>query len=144
MSNIRQRIACKGLIVHESKILILREASTTYKDGTNPNKYHVPGGRIEPGEYFMDGLLREIKEETGLEVTVGKPLYVGEWRPIIRGEENQIVAVFFVCQAESDKVVLSEEHDDFQWINPGDHGAFQLMDPDVEVIQAYMAEYPVR
>jgi 8-oxo-dGTP diphosphatase len=139
MSNIRQRIACKALICNGSKVLILREA-TTYKDGTNIGKYHLPGGRIEPGEHFMSALLREAKEETGLEIVVGKPLYVGEWSPVIRGEQNQIVAIFFVCQAKTKTVTLSEEHDDYQWINPDDYDKTCLMDPDDKVIDAYAAE----
>ena len=113
MANIRQRIACKAVIRYRSKVLILREAAT-YQDGTNTGRYHVPGGRLEPGEAFADGLAREVREETGLSITIGKPVYVGEWRPVIHGEPNQIVAIFFACTARTNKVRLSEEHDAFQ------------------------------
>jgi 8-oxo-dGTP diphosphatase len=140
MSNIRQRIACKALIQHGSEILILREAKS-YKDGTNVGRYHLPGGRIEPGEHFMDGLKREVKEETGLEITVEKPLYVGEWRPVIRGEENQIIAIFFICRAKNKTITLSEEHDEYRWIDPRSYDEIDLMKPEDKVIEAYIAEY---
>src|SRR5689334_4154851 len=110
MADIRQRIACKAVIAYRSRVLIIREAAT-YADGTNIGKYHLPGGRIEPGEPFLSGLEREVFEETGLRVVVGQPFFVGEWFPIIRGEQNQIVAIFFTCRAVSDKITLSEEHD---------------------------------
>lgn len=139
MTHIRQRIACKALIRHEGKILILREAAT-YEEGTNIGKYHLPGGRIEPGEYHMDGLLREVQEETGLQVTVGKPVFVGEWHPVIKGEQNQIIAIFFLCSATSSDVTLSEEHDDYQWITPENYRNFSLMPPEGEVIEAYLAD----
>jgi len=138
MDKIRQRIACKAVILCDGKVLILREAKS-YTDGTNIGRYHLPGGRIEPGEKYMDGLAREIFEETGLRVHVGKPVFVGEWFPVIRGEQNQIVAIFFACITTNNQVVLSSEHDDYQWIDPGDYERYDLMDPEGEVFSAYLA-----
>src|SRR5687768_11015180 len=93
-----QRIATKAIVVNDQhKILLLREA-VTYEEGTNIGRYHLPGGRIEVGEPFLDGLKREVYEESGLDITIGKPIYVGEWRPVIKGVAHQIVAIFFVCQ----------------------------------------------
>jgi 8-oxo-dGTP diphosphatase len=133
-----QRIAMKGIIVKEGKVLILREAAT-YEDGTQVGRYHVPGGRIEVGENFEDALRREIREETGLEVDIIMPIYVGEWRPVIKGVQNQIVATFFVCEPTSNKeVVLSTEHDDFKWIDPTKSNDFDLMGPEDEVIDRYL------
>lgn len=140
MNKIRQRIACKALIYHNSEILILREATASYVEGTNGGRYHLPGGRIKSGEHFIDGLLREVKEETGLEVKVGKPLYVGEWCPVIRGEQNQIIGIFFICKAASKTVILSHEHDDYLWISAGSYNEYDLMAPDDKVIEAYIAE----
>jgi len=139
-SPIVQRIATKALIVNsKGQLLILREAST-YKDGTNVGRYHLPGGRLEPGEAYLDGLRREVDEETGLTVTIGKPVYVGEWRPVIRGVPNQIIAIFFLCkpQDEAASVRLSDEHDDFQWVMPADIHQFDLMSPEDKVIAAYV------
>src|SRR3990167_3831731 len=114
------RVAAKGVIINdEGKLLLLREANA-YKDGTGTSRYHMPGGRLDPGEYFEHGLHREIKEETGLEVESLFPIYVGEWRPVIQGVPNQIIAIFTVCQAKTTKLKLSDEHDDYVWIDPKD------------------------
>lgn len=77
MRDLVLRVAAKGVIVNKGRVLILREAET-YIEGTNIGKYGLPGGRIELGESFMDGLHRETKEETGLEVIPKHPVYLGE------------------------------------------------------------------
>ncbi len=86
-NEITQRIALKAVIAKDGKLLVLREAST-YDEGTNTGRYHFPGGRLNPGEPFMDGLRREVTEETGLDIEIGEPLFVGEWFPVIKGIPN--------------------------------------------------------
>lgn len=134
---VTQRIATKALIVNDNgQVLILREADT-YEEGTNISRYGLPGGRIDPGEPFLEGLKREVYEETGLDIEVKNPLYVGEWWPVIKGNKNQIVAIFFVCKALNSNVKLSEEHDDFQWITPEQAADYDFMPPDDKVIKTY-------
>src|SRR3989304_7237262 len=137
MENIRQFVATKAFINFKGKILILRE-STKYSDGTNSGKYDVVGGRGEPGQRFDESLLREIKEETGLSVKLGKPFYVGEWRPKVRGEQWQIVGTFFECFAKSNKVKLSEDHDNYQWINPKNFKKYNLIDNLKPAFESYL------
>lgn len=133
-----QRIATKALIVDDAgRILIIREAKT-YTEGTNIGRYHMPGGRLEIGEAFQEGLKREVREETGLAIAIGRPIYVGEWRPVIHGVPNQIIAIFFICSPLSKTIKLSEEHDDFQWIKPDEQKNYDLMSPEDEVIAAYL------
>ncbi len=127
----------KAVIVNkDGKVLILREAAT-YGDGMQKGRYHMPGGRIEAGENFEEALRREVREETGLEVEIENPLYVGEWRPVIRDVPHQIVGTFFVCRPKSDKIVLSTEHDDYQWIDPKERKKYDLMDPEDKVIDRF-------
>jgi 8-oxo-dGTP diphosphatase len=135
--SIVQRVAMKAVIVKNDKILILREAAT-YGDGTQRGRYHMPGGRIEAGENFEEALRREVREETGLEVEIGMPLYVGEWRPVIREAPHQIIGTFFVCKPKgSDKIKLSTEHDSFEWIDPKTRSNYDIMDPEDKVIDRF-------
>lgn len=134
--DVNQRIACKAVIAKDGRVLLLREAST-YEEGTNIGRYHVPGGRINPGEPFLEGLHREVMEETGLKVEVGEPLYVGEWFPTIKGVPNQIVAIFFLCKPLTDEVRLSEEHDDYKWINAEELKQLDIMDPEDKVLDKF-------
>jgi 8-oxo-dGTP diphosphatase len=140
MTEIVQRIAMKAVIVKSGKILILREAAT-YGDGTQRGRYHMPGGRVEIGENFEDALKREVMEETGIKVHVGRPIYIGEWRPVIKGVQNQIVGVFIECTPISTKITLSTEHDSYEWIDPKERHKFDVMDPEDKVIDEYAVKH---
>jgi len=129
--------AVKAFIEHEGKVLILRE-SAAYKDGSNAGLFDVVGGRVKPGQRFDESLLREIQEETGLDVEIGKPFHVGEWRPVVRGEQWQIVGVFFVCKAKSGEVVLSEDHGEYQWIDSKEYEKYPLIDNLGPAFEAYL------
>lgn len=140
MAEIVQQVAMKGVVVRDGKVLLLREAAT-YGDGTNKGRYHMPGGRIEPGENFEAALRREVREETGLEIDIHEPIYIGEWRPVIRGVPHQIVAMFMVCTSRVGEVVLSTEHDEYRWVTPDkwrDELGEVVMDPEDEVLDLYV------
>ena len=134
---INQRIACKAVIVKNGKVLVLREAS--YDEATQVGRYGFPGGRLNPGEPFLDGLQREVREETGLVVSIGKPIFIGEWFPVIKEVKNQIVAIFFVCEPITDVVTLSEEHDEYKWINLAESEEMNFMSPENDVLTTYFA-----
>lgn len=140
MADLVSQIAAKAVIVDSGgKILVLREAAT-YKDGTNVGKYHVPGGRLEKGESFLEGLEREVREETGLEVEPLFPLHVDEWRPVIRDVPHHIIAVFMLCRLKgASAAVVSEEHDEAIWIDPAERTAYALLDAEARAVDAYIA-----
>ena len=128
-------VAVKAVVVHEGKVLILRE-SGSYKDGTNEGRWDFPGGRLNPGENFEDALKREVKEEVGIEIEIIKPVYVGEWRPVVREEQWQIVGIFFKCKLVVLEIKLSEDHDTYRWINPNEFNNYDLVSPNKEVLQS--------
>jgi 8-oxo-dGTP pyrophosphatase MutT (NUDIX family) len=59
-----QRPSVYGIILNDSKILLGKAAHTS--------KYVLPGGGINQGEDVHAALIREVKEETGIEVRVGE------------------------------------------------------------------------
>ncbi len=130
MSDTVLKVAAKAVIVNnEGKVLLLREASS-YEEGTNIGRWGVPGGRIGGDEKFYDGLAREVLEETGLTITPGEPLYVGEWWPVIKDVPHHIVALYMTCRVANTSVTLSDEHDAFAWVGEDDSGNYQIMSPD--------------
>jgi 8-oxo-dGTP diphosphatase len=97
----------------------------------------LPGGRINPGEPFFEGLEREIREESGLTVKTQGPVHVDEWFPNIKGTPNHIVGMFILCAPDNDEVRLSEEHDDFQWIGVDQVGDYRMMPAEASAIKAW-------
>jgi 8-oxo-dGTP diphosphatase len=130
----RQHLAVRAVIVREKKILIIRE-SQEYIEGNQIGKWDFPGGKVEPGESLNDALLREAREESGLEIEIGKPFFVSEWFPAIKGEQVQIVGIFFLCYAKSDSVILGTDHDKFEWINLEDYSGIDLMIKNKQVLE---------
>jgi ADP-ribose pyrophosphatase YjhB (NUDIX family) len=130
-------LATKAFIEHDGKVLVVRE-SKKYADGTNAGKYDVIGGRLAPGERFDDALIREIQEETGLAVFINKPFFVNEWRPHVRGEQWQVVGIFFSCTAGSEHVKLSGDHDEYKWIDPANYAQENLIENLHPAFEAYL------
>ena len=117
---------------------MIRE-STKYVDGQNHGFYDIPGGRLEVGENFLEALTREINEEATLDVTVGQPFFVNEWRPVVRGEQWQVVGIFFHCKANNDAVIIGPDHDDAKWIDPEKYRDETVIENLYPAFEAYLA-----
>jgi 8-oxo-dGTP diphosphatase len=76
-------------------------------DEIEANIWECAGGNIDFGEDLEDGLIREIKEEVGLSVTVDKLLYAVTFKT---NEHRQVIILSYSCTAHDNKVVLSDEH----------------------------------
>lgn len=136
MDNIIQKVATRAVIInHEGKVLIIKE-SEKYKDGTQIGRWDLPGGKVNIMEDWQDGLKREVREEVGLEIEIGKPLYVGEWRPTVHNTQFQIIGVFLKCTPKNEDVKLGEDHDAFEWIDPKNHKDFDIVFEACEAINA--------
>lgn len=96
----------KAFIIHDKKLLLL----TSEKYGID-----FPGGRIQEGELDCDkALQREVREETDLEITVGKPYY--NW--LFETQEGErIFTVGYICHTDKTDIRISHEHDSYAWVD---------------------------
>lgn len=68
----KQRIAAYAVITRGEEILLCRLAPKVASKET----WHLPGGGVDFGEHPADAVVREVREETGLAVTVGEVAHV--------------------------------------------------------------------
>lgn len=89
------RFAQKGIVVDKinKRILVLRYSGAKYQSDKLKNKLGLPGGRIEFGEELDNSLVREVKEETGVDIVPLDPIYMWTWQYTKEDKECQIVAV---------------------------------------------------
>lgn len=73
--------------------------------------WEPPGGVLELGETIEDGLRREVREETGLDIEVG-PL-TGIYKNMTRG----IIALVFLTRITGGDLHITDEARDFRWVS---------------------------
>ena len=69
---LKQVLVTAAVIIKTGQILLAQRLPEAFEG----NKWEFPGGKVEPGEDPRAGLRRELKEELGLEVKVGRVLEV--------------------------------------------------------------------
>ena len=84
------RVAVRAVILHDDKLLLVN----AWPNGRS-DLLCAPGGGVDAGQSLPDALRREMKEETGLEVTVHQPCLVNEFHDPKSGFHQ--VEVFFRC-----------------------------------------------
>ena len=104
------------------KFLVLKRSkgkdfsSETWECGT---------GRVDQGENFSQALLREVKEELGVEVRM---TYILGTTHFYRGEivpENEMLGVFFLCALDDPSAIeLSWEHSEYRWVTQAEAESF--------------------
>ncbi|EEL81012.1 MutT/NUDIX [Bacillus cereus AH1271] len=68
MENVMQ-VRVTGILIEDEKVLLVKQKVAN-------RNWSLPGGRVENGETLEEGMTREMREETGLEVKIKKLLYV--------------------------------------------------------------------
>lgn len=118
------QVAVKAVIRDkDGKFLIVREGE----------RWQAVGGRLEMGERLEDGLRRETEEETGIiDLEIGKAIHVDEWFAKPEGELKHIVAIFFSCKTGSDKVRLSDEHQEYAWLTPNELDEYETLEKEIK------------
>jgi 8-oxo-dGTP diphosphatase len=136
----RQRVAAKVVIIDDKgRVLILRKSQDDVRHANKSGRYNLPGGKIEPGESLIEGLVREVYEEISVTLDeISAPFFAGEWYPEMK-EPLQVVGVFYLCKKWQGDVKLDDEHDHFTWITQSEVADYVLLPPEDKAIEAYFS-----
>jgi len=106
-----------GAIRVRARCLVVDDEGRILVQKTPDGLTEVPGGRVEYGEYIPFCLVRELREEAGVEVEPRELIYIVEYRGVKRGRSRHEVLFYFRCKmrgAPHEK----ERGLHFEWVNP--------------------------
>ena len=132
----RPHLAVSAAIIRDGKVLIVRRARPPAR-----GLYTLPGGGVEAGETLHEAVVREVREETGLEV---EPLGLAGYREVIardadRKVERHFVILPFAARWISGEVALNEELAEARWLAPDALAGLATTEGLAEVIRAALA-----
>ena len=103
---------------------------------TDSGWYNLPGGGVEPHETPAEGLVRELREETGLAITVGR--LVGLYA---KPQKHELV-VTFEARVTGGALVPSDEADVHEWVTAGELDSYQILPKHLERIRDALRDEP--
>lgn len=95
------RVAVDAVVEHDGQILLIE-----YDDAQFGRHWGLPGGGVEPGESIHQALQREVLEETGAHVIIGRLLLVNEVDPARYGtiySDNHELRLVFHCSLTAEQ-----------------------------------------
>ena len=124
-------VATVGALIHDGhgRLLMIR----THKWG---DRWGIPGGKIERGETGEEALAREIREETGLEVSDIRFVMVQDCieSPEFFRKEHFIL-LNYLAATSSHTVTLNEEAQEFVWVGAEEALSMELNSPTKNLLQ---------
>jgi len=95
-----------------------------------------PGGHVEPGESFVESVIREVWEETGL--IIENPILCGTKQFQTRNNERYVV-FFYKTNRFSGTLQSSEEGEVF-WIRRKDLDQYELVDDFMDMVRVFESD----
>ena len=113
-------VSC-GLLVRAGRVFLVHRSPSK---AWYPNVWDLPGGHLEPGENSRQALVRELREELGVDIAppTGKAL-------LVRREADVLLEVWRVEEWVGDIVnAAPDEHDGFGWFSLDEAISLDLAD----------------
>ena len=128
----RPIVAVGAVIVDGDRVLLVKRANQPLK-----GEWSLPGGAVEIGETLEGALIREAREETGLDVEIGPVVEVLDRivRDAAGGVEYHYVIIDYLCRAKSGTAVRGSDADDVRWAGGDELPGLSLTSRVMSVIE---------
>jgi ADP-ribose pyrophosphatase YjhB (NUDIX family) len=130
---LRPVLGAAAVVVHDGRVLLIRRGQAP-----DAGAWSIPGGAVELGESVEDALRREVLEETGLQIAVGRFLEVFERVECDAdgGVRFHFVVLDYAATVIGGTLTAGDDAADAVFADPGDLDHFALADSVRRVIAA--------
>lgn len=128
----RPILGVAGVVIHEDRVLLIRRGQPPLEGA-----WSIPGGALEVGETVADGVRRELREETGLDVRVSALIEVFERiEPGIGATPRyHYVVLDYLCERIGGDAIPGGDAAAVAWVNEQDLPDYLLTQAATQVIQ---------
>jgi len=127
----RPFLAVSAAVFRDGRVLIVRRARPP-----SSGLYTLPGGGVELGETLAQAVMREVREETGLEI---EPFVLAGYRQVIARDatgrvERHFVILPFAARWIAGEVLLNAELAEARWLDPSELSALKTTEGLAEIV----------
>jgi len=117
------RVAVGAIVFDQGRVLLVRRGKPP-----SPNVWAFPGGSVNLGESLEEAAEREIREETGLRVRAGKPVYTFD--VIDRDDQGRVRFHYVIVDLQADlldgEIRAGDDALDARWVSPQQLGELEV------------------
>ncbi len=131
----RPVVGVGGVVISGNEALLIRRGSEPLKD-----EWSIPGGTLELGETLREGVARELREETGLQVNVLELIEVFE--RVFPGDDGDsknpryhFVIVDYLCEAAGGELRAGSDVTDARFVREADLDSYGIAENALRVLR---------
>jgi 8-oxo-dGTP diphosphatase len=116
----RPVVGVGGVVVRDGKVLLIRRGKEPLK-----GRWVIPGGTVELGETLQEAVVREVREETGIEVRAREVVLVFDRIERAAGTvAYHYVIVDYLCDDLGGTLQAGSDADDAAFVSPDELDAY--------------------
>jgi len=123
-----ERTVVAGLIFRDCKLLICQRR----RDETHALQWEFPGGKVEPGESLSEALVRELREELGIEAVIGREIFRTRHR--YRESQSELELIFFLAIVDDAAFLQNLAFEKFEWADVSTLPQYDFLPADREFV----------
>ena len=132
MTRDRKLVVAGVIVADDGRVLVTQRRA----DQSLPLMWEFPGGKVEPGEAPVDALVRELREELGVEAMVGRI-----WDVLFHPYETfDLVMLVYPCALAPGSTARAVEVAALAWLTPAELPSCAILPADTPLVERIVAE----